>query len=219
MADNISLTGSHATAVKRTVLTPAFASWLQGYRVEGHEALNARLLTAIAEIRRSDPGLKSSNELGWHSQPGLFDWEHEAFVDLKRHIRDALALSIRQYWKEFDPSLHRTSSEGWINVNVTHAFNAPHSHAEAHLSGCYNVATPQPRDSKSGILQFLNPAGALVPNGKFGRRMVRPKLQVQPRAGDIYIFPSYLLHWVYPNLDDRERVSIAFNCTVEEPED
>jgi len=41
------------------------------------------------------------------------------------------------------------------------------------------------------------------------------KVQFRPVAGTMLIFPSFLKHWVYPNQDDEERVSIAFNARVE----
>jgi len=33
----------------------------------------------------------------------------------------------------------------------------------------------------------------------------------EPSDGDILIFPSYLLHKVHPNPNEKERINMAFN--------
>ncbi len=38
-----------------------------------------------------------------------------------------------------------------------------------------------------------------------------PKIEYQPVAGTVLIFPSWLYHGVQPNLDDVSRVCISFN--------
>jgi len=38
-----------------------------------------------------------------------------------------------------------------------------------------------------------------------------PKRTLTPKDGMILIFPSYLRHWVYPNDEDENRISMAFN--------
>jgi len=41
----------------------------------------------------------------------------------------------------------------------------------------------------------------------------RMKKKLRPAPGEMILFPSYLVHWVYPNETDEERWSIAFNAT------
>ena len=38
--------------------------------------------------------------------------------------------------------------------------------------------------------------------------------EVTPEEGKLMIWPSWLLHYVKPNLSDDTRISIAFNTTV-----
>ena len=42
--------------------------------------------------------------------------------------------------------------------------------------------------------------------------------QVVPKVGDMYLFPNYLLHTVYPFTDtEEERRSVSFNAIIDEP--
>ncbi len=191
----------------------AFATYIDGYAVADHEALNAQLLDAIAEWRGAESGEESSNVLGWHSSRSLFTRPEPAFQVLRRHIVRGLVTSMRRYWPDFDPTRHKTVLNGWVNVNQQHALNAPHDHGGAHLSGTYYVSVPKQSDAQSGVLEFLNPAAssARLPNGRF---MAKPKFVVRPEAGRMVIFPAHLVHWVYPNLEEEDRVSIAFNLRV-----
>jgi uncharacterized protein (TIGR02466 family) len=195
--------------------TPAFASVIDQYTVPDYVSLNAELLKAVSAWRETEPGLEKTNHLGWHSPRTFFTRPEPAFRTLGRHIRTALAQSLTRYWATFDPARDPAICEGWANVNGKGAFNTPHDHEGAHLSGSYYVSVPETKDEASGALEFLNPVGAgwpKLPNGEF---MMRPTLFVPPQPGWILIFPAYLRHWVYPNQEDEERVSIAFNLRLE----
>mgnify|MGYP001412744447 CR=1 FL=1 len=42
-------------------------------------------------------------------------------------------------------------------------------------------------------------------------------LNIEPKVGDFYFFPHYLMHAVYPFFDsDEERRSVSFNATVDQ---
>ena len=194
---------------------PAFATHIDHYLLPDHETLNPELLAAIAGWRREDPGLASSNRLGWHSSRGLFRRGEAPFQVLQHQIRSALANGVRRYWRDFDPARFGMACEGWVNVNGQGAFNTPHEHAAFHLSGCYYVSVPsESADDSSGALEFINPAGAGAAAFPNGAPLVEPKMRLRPRAGMMVIFPSHVLHWVYPNQDAADRVSIAFNMRV-----
>ncbi len=101
----------------------------------------------------------------------------------------------------------------WMNANPPGGFNAPHTHPGAHWSGVYYVSQPTVETGTSGMIEFLDPRTDL-PNWRILKSPAfRAKKKIRPAAGEIVIFPSYLMHWVYPNETDEERVSIAFNAT------
>ena len=49
-----------------------------------------------------------------------------------------------------------------------------------------------------------------------GATCFRAKARLSPAAGDLILFPSYLIHWVYPHQAAEERVSVAFNARIAE---
>lgn len=203
-----------AQDVRRINSLPAFASHIDTYVVPDFETLNAQLLEAVAALQAEDDGIAASNQLGWHSQRDFFAREEPAFRILREHIRSALTQSVRRYWKGFDPLVHKTSCDGWINVNGLGGFNTPHDHAIHDLSGCYYVSTPQSEGKTGGMIEFLNPAGAYSPSRPFSELLLNRRITARPKAGHLLIFPSYMVHWVYPNQNDEDRVTIAFNLSV-----
>ena len=65
------------------------------------------------------------------------------------------------------------------------------------------------------MIEFVNPnqegreLAKILP--KFG---FDNKIRIRPRTGQIVIFPSYVLHSVYPNNSTEDRITIAFNSLL-----
>jgi uncharacterized protein (TIGR02466 family) len=102
---------------------------------------------------------------------------------------------------------------GWMNTTPSGGFNAPHTHLGAHWSGVYYVSLPAVEKGESGKIEFLNPrtdlpSWRILKSPTFGA-----KRTTRPQPGELILFPSYLVNWVYPNETGEERVSIAFNST------
>ena len=38
--------------------------------------------------------------------------------------------------------------------------------------------------------------------------------EFKPEVGDLFIFPSYMMHTVYPFFSDEERRSVSFNAFI-----
>lgn len=206
-----------ATAPRKIVSIPAFASYIDGYHVADADGLNQRLIADVLAWRDADPGETSSNHHGWHSTRDIFSRPERSFQDLARHVAAALTTSIRRYWPQYDPARHGTRWEGWANVNGPGATNTPHAHSY-HLAGVYYVKVPPVMGSREGMIEFLNPMGAITRSTPFDHRLIHPLLHLQPRAGQMFFFPSYLTHWVTPHFAEEERISIAFNVAVEDGE-
>jgi uncharacterized protein (TIGR02466 family) len=205
----------NAVPPRRIFSTPAFASYIDGYQVPDAERLNEQLIVDILAWRdERNEGISASNHNGWHSPRDLYLRPEASFRELTAHTAAAATLSIRRYWPEFDPSQHGTFMEGWANINGPGAVNGPHAHSHQ-LSGVYYVKVPTSDRAREGAIEFLNPAGALTRTKAFDRKLVHPTLRLAPRAGQMFIFPGYLQHWVLPHYVEEERFSIAFNVAVE----
>ena len=198
--------------VKSTIA--AFTSLIQIYELPDQETLNAQLRDEIAAWRKADPGLNSSNKLGWHSPRTLFEREEPGMRELCRRIIAVFQRSVQRHAPDFRMKDSRSHLEGWVNVNEKGAFNAPHGHATHHFSGVYYVSVPEAAEDWSGVIEFFNPVGAVNQNLQLGKMMLPEKWRTRPVPGQMIIFPGYMKHWVYPNQEDAERISIAFNVTI-----
>lgn len=63
-------------------------------------------------------------------------------------------------------------------------------------------------------LGFLDPRSGLPGWRLLQSKAFRSKRKIRHEAGEIVIFPSYLVHWVYPTEAGGERVTTAFNITL-----
>jgi uncharacterized protein (TIGR02466 family) len=209
--------------VKLTSVEALFYSPLLQFQISDCEALNRQLLEETDAIRARSSGVTKSNKKGWQSDADFFRRTEPGYTALRNHIVEAVLEATRRLSPNFDFKSNEPQMEGWINVNPPGAFNAPHTHPGSALSGTYYVSIPPDSvsiapespsiapDAKSGTFEFIDPrvnAGSLSIEGA---TCFDHGVFVKPKDGLMIIFPSYLRHWVYPNEEESERVSIAFN--------
>ena len=99
----------------------------------------------------------------------------------------------------------------WINYQGPNEFNPPHSHGGA-LSFVIFAKIPlelriENQDYK-GV--SAGPGGITFLYGDIEDRCITNH-SVFPEEGDMYIFPAWVKHWVYPFKSDCTRISISGN--------
>jgi uncharacterized protein (TIGR02466 family) len=195
--------------------------------------LNAALRTfALAQEARGSEGanprpLTTRNSPLYESHFNLFRDPDPAIQDLKRHCWDQLLAVIGQLNGYDLKTLERLQiyNDAWVHVTRRGGFFGLHNHPNASWSGVYCV-DPGRHDAgkpESGALTLVNPmlassmyvdaAVARIPP-PFGMQIRSVKLQ----AGQLVIFPSYLLHDVKPFEGEGERITIAFNTWFSLPD-
>ncbi len=190
-----------------------FSTPLVRFRCADHAALNADLLAEGRALRAEDDGASKSNRGGWHSSGNLFKQDTPGVARLRIEAEAAVIEATRKITTKVDPESLRLKLFAWMNANPPGGFNAPHTHPGAHWSGVYYVSQPEIEAGNSGMIEFLDPRSDL-PNWRIlGARAFALKKKIRPEPGEMILFPSYLVHWVYPNEADEDRVSIAFNAT------
>ncbi len=199
--------------IEPTTYDKLFSTPMLRYRLDGHEELNAELRDEADRLRAASGGVKKSNRLGWHSAGNLFDETTEPITTLRKAAVAAVHDATTRIRAKTDPASLRLKLFAWMNANPPGGFNAPHTHPRAHWSGVYYVSQPEVETGTSGMIEFLDPRTDL-PNWRILRAPAfRAKKKIRPQPGEMILFPSYLVHWVYPNEADEERISIAFNAT------
>jgi uncharacterized protein (TIGR02466 family) len=191
-----------------------FYTPLLRFRLPDHEALDEALLAEGERLRRISEGVNKSNRGGWHSEGNLLDEPAAAIQTLRHAARLSVLEANRSVNAKVDPEKLDMKLFAWMNMNPTGGFNAPHTHPGAHWSGVYYVRQPIVETGNSGMIEFLDPRSDLPSWRVLQAKAFRPKRKIRPEAGEIVIFPSYLVHWVYPNEAGGERVTIAFNATL-----
>jgi uncharacterized protein (TIGR02466 family) len=127
---------------------------------------------------------------------------------ITQEIEKTLDDFIKNIYNEPTSKIRITQS--WINFNPTGTSHLPHNHANSILSGVLYLSV----NDKTGDFKFYRPssqqrmicgqAESLNPyNSEFCR--------LKPKFGDLYLFPSTMVHGVERNESNITRVSLAFN--------
>jgi uncharacterized protein (TIGR02466 family) len=199
--------------IEQTKYEKLFSTPLLRFEVENHDSLNAALLEEGARLRGLSEGVAKSNRGGWHSEGNLFESDVDCIATLRDAAEYAVYQATAKVGAKADLDAFGLKIFAWMNANPPGGFNAPHTHPGAHWSGVYYVSQPRIDTGNSGMIEFIDPRSDL-PNWRLLKAApFRMKKKIRPAPGEMILFPSYLVHWVYPNEADEDRVSIAFNAT------
>jgi uncharacterized protein (TIGR02466 family) len=198
-------------AYKLASMDELFPTPLLRFEISDAAKLNQALLKEIDQRRAADGGTTRSNRKGWHSANDLFERKEPAQATLAQLLLRMIAQSTRQVAPETDFTNIELVADGWINVNPTGGYNAPHDHVGAFWSGCYYIQVPDGIEGQGGAIEFLSPHKPLPGRPLINAPITADKLSIRPVAGTVLIFPASMVHWVHPNDGDQDRVTIAFN--------
>ena len=105
--------------------------------------------------------------------------------------------------------------KSWIVRQFKHEYNPIHWHS-GHISGVGYLKVPnsfgntyqENKTNNNGKLVLVHGSKNLFSESNY---------IIKPKVGEFYMFPSYLMHAVYPFYDtDEERRSISFNAKIDE---
>ena len=195
-------------------------------RHPAHERLNQSLKQYIFAQENSGTAanarpLTQRNAALFESHFNLFRASDPAVQELKTFCWNNL-LSMIGWLNGYDPpTLKRLQiyNDCWFHVTRRGGFFGLHNHPNASWSGVYCV-DPGKHDldkKDSGLLSFVNPmimsamhmdAGIANMKLPYGYQVANLSLE----AGQLVMFPSWVLHDVKPFEGEGERITIAFNC-------
>jgi len=158
------------------------------------------------EIEKEKKGRFLSNKGGFQSGD----------LNLKEPILNSLIKKIELnsnfLFNDYLKIKHQLSLDNiWININRYKDFNIPHVHSFSKLSGVFYVKIPNNSGKLSfindfPIENFINPLNIIEYN-----QYTSSAWSFEPEENMLYLFPSWLKHYVNPNLSKQERISISFN--------
>ncbi len=208
-------------------LTPFFAVPFGFARAEGFDAVNGQLRELFLQratqgARYANPRpLTQRNKAVFESEFQLFKWPERCVQQLKEFCWHHLMPMIGELNGYDTATLGRMMiySDSWFHVTRRGGFFALHNHPNASWSGVYCV-DPGKHDADkpdSGKLSFVSPSvtsaqfmDAATANiqGAFAYHIRHIRLE----AGQLVLFPSWVLHDVKPYEGEGERITVAFNC-------
>ena len=128
------------------------------------------------------------------------------FKLLKNYVFNYIKSSLNKEIKKFD------LKSSWAVCQFESDYNPIHWH-DGHISGVMYTKMPDDLGSsykdenKNGRISFIHGSTQFLVSSVY---------DVKPDVGDLFIFPSYMMHTVYPFFSDQERRSISFNAFIDE---
>lgn len=206
-----------------------FATPIATVRATDYESLNRALVPLFLE--KESAGDTFRHEVRIPTQVGsvfesrfdLFDWNDPPIQQLAQFCHDALYDLVQALNGYSDDEMDAFTFfyESWFHVTRTGGFQSLHYHPGASWSGIYAVQTGDAVDDRpeSGQVKFYDPRGAAFMHVDAGNRRTDPRFSATPvylshEAGQLVMFPSWLMHEVLPYMGQRERIVVAFNAAV-----
>lgn len=209
-----------------------FATPMAAVSYERSETLNpqlkARILEMEAEGDRHRDAVKRESQGGplFESNFDLFKIDDPLFQELAAFCHRAVSSVVVQL-SHMDERLFRSLEfhyDAWFHVSRKHAFQGLHNHQNASWSGIYCVdpGDADPRQPMSGMVRFHDPRPNILMYADGGNEHLNEQVRygcvdLAHQPGRLTIFPSYLMHEIFPYTGDRPRIVVAFNCSIRPP--
>jgi tetratricopeptide (TPR) repeat protein len=151
---------------------------------------------------------------GTQTRDRLFDAGHGLVERLRQRIDEAIGAYIQRIgYEEAHPFTGRRRgghrfSGSWSSRLRDCGFHTNHIHSKGWISSCYYIALPEAVSDvqgKQGWIKFGEPS--------FDAGLKDPiRKAIQPRAGRLVLFPSYMWHGTVPFHSRQDRTTIAFDA-------
>jgi uncharacterized protein (TIGR02466 family) len=166
-----------------------------------------QFIFCVKEFRNANPeGIKKSNINGYQSPMTLT--KEIAVASLFEYISQ-MAQKAMFDMQFVNCDVYITAA--WVNFNESrNQYNCEHIHQDT-FSGVFYLQIPENSGKIYFVNQGLNPLwqGAMLTDKK--NKFNADRLRIEPKEGQLFLWPSYLSHAVEPNNHDETRISISFN--------
>ncbi|MFZ4402685.1 MAG: TIGR02466 family protein [Pseudobdellovibrionaceae bacterium] len=153
------------------------------------------------------------NYIGGYTSYGSLDKMHQisgTFAQLEKVLNRHVKNYAKKLQWDIDAKKLRLQSL-WINIMPAQVTHSWHLHPYSVISGTYYVQTPK----ACSAIKFEDPRWSnfmLSPMPAQQAKTFRQRHHsIQPQAGSIVLFESWLKHEVPAHTADSERISISFN--------
>lgn len=174
------------------------------------------LIKEISQIQQADKaGLIWSKENYKNGYTSYGSWDQmQKMSSTFTKLEKKLDLHVRKFIKnlEYDIDMKQLKMNScWVNVMPAGAFHTAHIHPHSIISGTFYVAVPD----RASCIRFEDPRLGFFMNAPTVKKNAKLQnqrfVQVQPKAGELILFESWLRHEVPLNQSQKPRISVSFN--------
>lgn len=152
------------------------------------------------------------------------DWDCDTKSNIKtnflqnpesKDLRDLIILSAKNYLK-----LTKSQDENividdlWINIASYGAHQESHTHIDHKLNNIFSGVLYISSNVNNGNLVFHAPNKPVVSLFPPPSSYSLSNVKIEPKEGTLLSFPSWLVHEVYPNKSNQDRISVSWNIKI-----
>jgi len=194
--------------------------------------LNRSLETLILqqEAEAPAPSNRHANPHVTSNQVNIFESHFDLFKDpaapacileLKKFFLFGIfhALAETSGYNKDDLGKIRAFTDAWYHVTRHGGYISSHNHPNASWSAVYMVNPgSQTDDPRNGVLSFKDPRPTAnmywdAGNDRWQRQFHIGSINHPMKAGELLVFPSFVLHEVMPYFGEQPRITVAANCS------
>jgi len=198
----------------------------------GAERLNRELESVILqqEAEGDTKANRHANPYVTSNQVNIFESHFDLFKDpsapacileLKKFFLFGVfqAMAETSGYSKQDLEQIRAFTDAWYHVTRNGGYISSHNHPNASWSAVYMVNPGNTSgDTRNGVLSFKDPRPAAnmywdPGNDRWQRQFRISSVNYEMQAGDLLVFPSYLMHEVTPYFGELPRITVAANCS------
>ena len=180
-----------------------FATPFWQTKVEGVD--NEPIKEYCYRLQRESKGVVISNRGGFHSNEII----HPIPDELKNFFSQVQSWA-NNYCAQITGITDLVMGNWWVNINPPGTYNRRHDHQKSILSGVYYVDC---EGENIGNLVVERDDNMEFFAGRYQNTspICMNTFRMLPYTGFLLMFPAWTYHSVEANLEDRDRISIAFN--------
>lgn len=194
-------------------------------------ALNPLLARVFGAMRATQLHARGQSQVAFFASDDdllqrvqLPEWQD--FVKfLVESLRDTATHANHGAWPSRGLDLQIAIEGLWFQYTNHGAFHDVHTHGNCSWSGVYVVQVDEPGrcvdhpvyGAANGVTRFYGPSFLALAGGHadLGNAYLQPPhVDVEPVAGQLVLFPSWLAHQALPYDGDSERIVVSFNASI-----
>ena len=195
-------------------ISVAFGTPILSRRIPDFQKHNDAIKARILAAEKEETGVSISNKSGWQSPQTLWGWEGEEFDALRLWVHGSLLRMAALTTMETDLAKVdiKYIAAAWANVNRRGDYNSGHIHNDSHWACVYYVECGTLDKGRPHNAQFeLRDPRTLAQSSTLSAYGFSRNLLIDPKPGQMILFPAWMEHAVHPFEGEGERISIAVN--------